>query len=171
MPRPVRARGTKGRVRKSALIKTAGKAPYRFMVRPHIPDMKISLTLLGASKAEKYIKKLLKDNTTSTYKAVQASVRLIEREAEKIVSAGPMKAVLTGKMLKAIKSYMEKYTADLITGAAGVFGVDYAIYVHMGTRYMEARPFLLLAFLRKKQLVIRMIMNAYKKDYGKGLTK
>lgn len=73
-------------------------------------------------------------NEDGVRRALQESVRLVEAKAK--VNVVAMDAVDTGNMLNAIHSKVGSSDAEVISPA------PYSIYVHEGTRYMSARPFL-----------------------------
>jgi len=166
MPRPVRITGTKGRRAIPSLVRTSGVAPSSFLTT-RLP--KFSVKLEGANKARKIFDKLLKNSESSLRKAVSASCGIIAYEARRIVMIGPYKAYRTGNMARNIRWMVEEFTLDYIYGVAGVFDVDYAIYVHEGTYKMAAKPFLLLALKRKKKLIIKLLNEALAKDIAKGI--
>lgn len=166
MPRRVRVTGIKGARKPTPLIKVPGVAPGSFLTT-RMP--KFSMQVKGVRAFENKINKLIKNSESSLGKAVAASTKIIAKEAQRITRVGPYKAYATGRMSNAIMAQVEEIVQDMVKGVAGVFGVDYAVYVHEGTGVMEARPFLLLAAKRKKRLVENIIRKALLKDMAKGL--
>jgi len=63
--------------------------------------------------------------------AVKKSVFLVERESKKVtpVDTGRLRASITPNYLKPLEGALGPHT-------------EYAIFVHEGTRYMKARPFM-----------------------------
>ena len=66
----------------------------------------------------------------SLKRALAKSAYLIEGSAKKL------SPVLTGRMRNSITTYLEDYRATIMPL------VDYAAFVHDGTRYMVGRPFM-----------------------------
>ena len=166
MPRRVRITGTKGRRSISRLNRLRGQAPKTFM-RGRMP--KFTLEVFGDKKLIKIFNRLVKNTESATFKAMTAAVKIVSKEAHRIVTTGPYKAVDTGKLSKSIRGLVEKFVlGKYIYGSAGVFDVLYAIYVHEGTKNMEARPFLILALRNKEGVIIKLITQAIQKDIKKG---
>jgi hypothetical protein len=90
-------------------------------------------------------------------------------EAFKIVTMGVLRAYKTGKLSESVDAKLEQRNADFAYAVAGTFGIIYSIYVHEGTEKMEARPFLLLSFIRKRKLVVNTIQRGFKADLKKGI--
>ena len=143
---------------------TSGK---RILSKP----LKFSFTIKGVSKFNRNMKIILRNSESLIYKAVDLSCKMLATEASRICLSGPYEAYDTGKLARSMKAMVEKYTLDYISGVAGSFGVDYAIYVHEGTRYMIPRPFLIIAIKRKQKVITNIIQRAFKKELGKGLVQ
>jgi phage gpG-like protein len=67
----------------------------------------------------------------------------VKNRADLNISGGDMKAVRTGRLKNSIKMEM-KLESNAPTAIVGT-NVEYALYVHDGTRRMRKRPFLLAA--------------------------
>lgn len=90
-------------------------------------------------------------------RAVNRTALAIGREAAKQVTSGPNQALDTGRLRASIIG--GSYKGGSFTRAASGFqpakptnltaevgpNVDYAVYIHEGTRFMRARPFLVAA--------------------------
>lgn len=71
---------------------------------------------------------------------------IIERGVKRIERLAKEKApVDTGNLRASIESIVEKVALDTIRGEAGT-NTEYAPYVELGTRYMDAQPYLRPAF-------------------------
>jgi len=165
MPRPVRITGIKGRRAIPSLVRTSGIAPESFLTT-RLP--KFSMTLEGVDRVKRIFKQISKNTQSSMYNAISAATAIVAFEAQRITRVGPYKAYKTGKLSNSIKGMVEKFALDMVEGVAGVFNVDYAIYVHEGTSNMIPKPFLLLALKRKRKIVIKLLRKALEKDIKTG---
>lgn len=88
--------------------------------------------------------------------AISKSTILIGREATREVTYGPNRAIKTGRLRASIQ------TGRRITPTRGEIGptVNYAIYVHEGTRYMRARPFLRAAVEKSDSMIQQFFTQA-----------
>lgn len=137
-----------------------------------LPIPKISMYTDGVNvykKNIKSIKKSINNSSSSTYKAVQTSCKLVAVEAQRLILSGDMEAFDTGKLFNSINYFIESYTLDYILGFAGSFDVLYSVFVHEGTIKMPPRPFLKQALLNKEKHIVRLIQNAVLVDIKKGL--
>lgn len=70
--------------------------------------------------------------------------------------------VITGGLITSIQRgyYQRNLYGEVGPNVTGSPGVDYAIYVHSGTRYMKARPFLLNAVGDSRNETTRYFVNS-----------
>lgn len=167
MPRRVTGAGIGGRKTGSAYGKVSGKAPSSFFKGPKAP--KLSVKVYGVEKAISAFNKVITNVESSTYKAFVGVLKLLEYEIKRVIRVGKYKAFDTGFMHDHVKWMVEKRFIDYLKGSVGVYGVNYAVYVHEGTRYMLGRAFLLIAIYRKHLLMEKMLREAIAKDIAKGL--
>lgn len=71
--------------------------------------------------------------------AITEVALLVEAEAKEQIS-GPLRAVATGTLRRDINHAVSSRERAVVGN-----NVDYAIYVHEGTKYMKARPYLVEA--------------------------
>ncbi len=76
---------------------------------------------------------------------------LLEIEA----SSKPFTPVDTGQLLRG--THVEKTSP---TSGAVVNEVEYAVYVHQGTRFVGARPFLIQGFLAAQDRIVQFLQQA-----------
>ena len=68
----------------------------------------------------------------------------------------------TGLLINSISNRLTGITGDKVSGE--VFSaVFYAAFVELGTKYVDARPFLYPALVEKKDQVIKIMRKAFKK--------
>lgn len=93
---------------------------------------------------------------------IKRALLIIEAEAVRLVTSGYFKpAVDTGRMRRSITHKITNFTPTLAEGVVGL-NVFYAIYVHEGTIYMEARPFLTDALKNKQAIVQAILVDAFR---------
>ena len=85
--------------------------------------------------------------------AVQAGALLIENDA-KLNSP-----VRTGTLRRSIHTDVDQESEDRVSARVSP-GVDYGVYVEMGTRKMAAHPYLRPAFESQKDAAIEEVKNA-----------
>lgn len=90
-----------------------------------------SVKVEGLKEAQALLKKYPQRAEEEFDKAIIASIIAVDRESKK------RSPVDTGRM----RSSIQHRKIDALTGEVKT-GVNYAIYVHEGTRYMSGRPFL-----------------------------
>lgn len=111
--------------------------------------------------------------------AVKKALILVEAEAIRLIAGNVYwkNPIDTRRMSNSITNKLDKFTYTAIEGRVGT-NVDYAIYVHEGTKYMEIgaknsgnesmdkgkRPFLTDALKNKRAEVIAMVIEAYKRE-------
>lgn len=94
------------------------------------PDIKLAIE--AAKRRPKTVGRALVE-------AVEASGFIAEGAAKRALTEGPTRAILTG-LLRASTRF---YEFDPFNLKATVYPlVNYAIFVHEGTKYMPARPFM-----------------------------
>ena len=131
-----------------------------------LPMPKFGIKITGVRQFERNIKRVIKNTESATYKAVEKCCNILATEAMKICVNI---AYDTGKLANSMRGMVIAYSIDVVIGQAGSFGVEYALYVHEGTKYMVPRPFLLIAIKNKKDRITRIIHKAYRKDIAKGI--
>lgn len=111
--------------------------------------------------------------------AVKKSLYILEAESIRLVAGNVYwkNPIDTRRMIGSITNQLVEFNFNRIEGKAGT-NVEYAIYVHQGTRLMKIgaenrgkpsgvmgeRPFLTDALHNKKELIIKMVIDAYKQD-------
>lgn len=109
-----------------------------------MPDIQIRITNLpeikaAFNKAPSLITKELNDAIKKTVLNIQGKESLQYRDLGiKVITGGLINSIRRGL-------YFSNLKGEVGPNVTGSPGVDYAIYVHSGTRYMNARPFLLNA--------------------------
>lgn len=89
-------------------------------------------------------------------RVVREGVLKIERRAKELVP------VDTNTLRASIESVVEKVALDEIVGKAGT-NVEYSEYVEMGTRHMQAQPYLRPAFEEVIPDLVDDVKNAVRK--------
>lgn len=111
--------------------------------------------------------------------AVKKALIMVEAEAIRLVRGNVYwkNPIDTKRMSNTITNKLVKFTYTAIEGKVGT-NIEYAIYVHEGTKLMEIgaknsgnvsgdkgkRPFLVDALNNKKKEIIDLIIDAYKKE-------
>ncbi len=85
--------------------------------------------------------------------AVQSGAFLIENEAKLLVP------VRTGTLRRSIHTDIEQVDQDRVTARVSP-GVDYGVYVELGTRRQRAKPYIRPAFEAQKGNAIQEISNS-----------
>lgn len=102
-------------------------------------------------------------------KAIKDATIYIGREAVKEVTSGVNRALDTGRLRASIQggtysggSVSQSASGTTISRLRGEVGpsVHYAIYVHEGTRYMRARPFMETAVENSQEPIQRFFTDA-----------
>lgn len=96
--------------------------------------MEVKLTI-DAEKYRKFLKDKPDDLTKALSRAIEQGALLVEREAKKHVAGGYFKHP-TGRLMNSITSNIHPLKGEI--GPT----VNYAVFVHDGTRYIRARPFM-----------------------------
>lgn len=99
--------------------------------------MQFSLKILGAAELSRHFILLRKKIPVVLEESLRESAALVERYAKIQLTSGPNRALLTGYLrssigMTSLLPFQAKVTAD----------ANYGIYIHEGTRYMRARPFM-----------------------------
>lgn len=84
------------------------------------------------SAFKKYPAKLVKAGRD----IIESATHIGERGVVEAVRSGPTKAVDTGNLMNLISSKFSGFQGYVMSGAS------YSLYVHEGTKYMRARPYL-----------------------------
>ena len=64
----------------------------------------------------------------------------VERETKKKWTSGPLRAKQTGNLVASVRMTPTKPDEVEVHAGGGDHDVNYAVYVHEGTRYMTGRP-------------------------------
>lgn len=100
----------------------------------------IAIKVQGLDKMVSKFGKLPTELKFAIRNSIRKSAKVIEGVAKKTVSRGVLKAWDTGFMAGSIRpDYIRALKASVSPHT------DYAIYVHEGTRFMRARPFMKVA--------------------------
>lgn len=111
--------------------------------------------------------------------AVKKALIMFESEAIRLVAGNVYwkNPIDTRRMINSITNKLDKFSYSAIEGRFGT-NVEYAIYVHEGTKLMARgqelhgggsspdgkRPFLIDALNNKKDEAVKFIIDAYKKE-------
>lgn len=113
----------------------------------------IRITVKGLDRARQLMRATPGKISEALAMGLAEASQIVAGEAKKALTVGPTRALRTGRLRASVGgggfsggSFMTGQGIDIL-GLRAVVGptVDYAIYVHEGTRYMQARPFMEVA--------------------------
>jgi len=166
MPRRVGITGGMGS-RSTPFKKVSGSAPSTFFKKTSAPNFAVKV--YGVEKAVRNFNKTFSNIESSMNKTFIAVLKLLEYEIKRTIRVGAYSAYDTGWMHDHVKHLLEKEFVDYLQGSAGVYGVDYAVYVHEGTKFMMGRNFIMVAIAKRYKLIRAMFIKAIQNDINKGL--
>lgn len=136
-----------------------------------MPDIKITIKNLPQIKAA--FGKAPRLMTQELNKAIAKTVYSIQnKEGHEYKALGIRR--ITGGLINSIVrgSYLTNLRGEVGPNVTGSPGVDYALYVHSGTRFMRARPFLLNAVNQSEGEIDKFFQEAVQSvldDIGRGV--
>ena len=98
------------------------------------------LTLANFKKADKNVSRWPRSLARALGDSIKEAAYIVESEAKQKLTAGPTRAILTGRLREDTKVR----TIMPLKAEIGPL-VHYAVYVHEGTKGMKPRPFLKVA--------------------------
>jgi len=99
-------------------------------------DFEIKFDETSLKKFESSFKKYPSKLVQAGKDIIKSATLIGERGVVNAVRSGPTRAVRTGNLMSLIHSKFSGFQGFVMSGAS------YSIYVHEGTRYMRARPYL-----------------------------
>ncbi len=91
---------------------------------------------------------------------------MVEAESKRLIKEGYYQpAIDTGRLIQSIQGVVVYATGTKALGTVGT-NVYYSVYVHEGTRYMEARPFLVDALKNKEDEIREIFRDAVRRAFG-----
>jgi len=117
----------------------------------------IKIEIKGIDKLNRKFRILPRRLKGGIENAIRKSAFLVEATSKETVSRGPLRAVDTGRMMRSIApDYVRAFETAIAPHT------EYAIYVHEGTRYMRARPFMKVGAEKAEPGIRRFFEEAVK---------
>lgn len=123
-------------------------------------DSKVTIEVEGLDYILNKFKKFTPNLARAIQKSIYESAYLLEARAKYQLTVGENRAIKTGRL-------RADTTVRTLTPTSATIGpmVDYAVFVHEGTRYMRARPFLKAA----AEISQVDVMKLFKDNIGSAL--
>lgn len=148
---------------KPTLKSLAQRSPLKSSAFGGNINSKYGVFIRGDKQLINKLNKLDKTLPLAALDGLKRSLLIIEAEAVRMVTDGYFKpAVDTGTLRRSITHQVTQFSLVRSEGVVGL-NLFYAIYVHEGTIYVEARPFLVDA-LKNKQVIVKMLIAKAFKD-------
>lgn len=96
----------------------------------------ITIKILGINQLIQKMSGIPVNLKSELSKAVKKSAFLVEEKSKETVSTGPLRAYQTGALWRSITPAISPFKAIIAPH------VEYAEFIHEGTRYMKPRPFM-----------------------------